>query len=87
MNQDFYRDSNGKFKGMYVNKITPSDLKEFGNSNENPIVLQEYIEKQFEVRYIVVEDKHFVCKIDSQKSNQTKIDWDDMIYLIHQLSY
>ena len=75
MNQDFYKDSDNNFKGMYVNQIDIFRLNDFGNCNENPIVLQSYIEKHFEVRYVVVGKKHFVCRIESQKSNLTKIDW------------
>ena len=47
----------------------------FGEKSENPIVLQEYIDKKFEVRYTVVGDNHFVCRIDSQCSDQAKYDW------------
>lgn len=75
MNQEFYKDNDNIFKGIYVNKIGKEDLYRFGNSQENPIVLQNYIEKLYEVRYIVVGDEHFVCKIDSQKSNLANIDW------------
>lgn len=75
MNQEFYKDSDGKFKGIYVNKITVYDLKKFGSYEENPIVLQTYIEKSFEVRYTVVGNEHHVCKIDSQASEIANIDW------------
>jgi hypothetical protein len=75
MNQDFYKDSDGKFKGIYVNKVSVDNLKNFGFSEENPIVLQSYIEKSFEVRYTVVGQDHHVCKIDSQLSNKANIDW------------
>lgn len=75
MNQDFYKTAENEFKGIYVNKISIDDLKKFGSSNENPIVLQKYIEKSFEVRYTVVSDDHFVCKIESQASNIANIDW------------
>ncbi|SDP21920.1 RimK-like ATP-grasp domain-containing protein [Mucilaginibacter sp. OK268] len=75
MNQDFYKTDKNEFKGIYVNKITIEDLEKFGNSNENPIVLQKYIEKSFEVRYTVVGEDHFVCKIESQASSIANIDW------------
>ena len=51
------------------------DLQNFNNIGENPIFLQKYIEKSYEVRYTVVGDNHHVCKIDSQKSNIANIDW------------
>ena len=74
MSQEFYETEDG-FKGLYVNKITKNDLNAFNIKDENPIVLQEYIDKDYEVRYTVVGDKHFVCKIDSQISCKTKVDW------------
>ncbi|MDB5243661.1 MAG: RimK-like ATP-grasp protein [Spirosoma sp.] len=75
MNQEFYKTPDGSYKGLYVNKLNSEDLAFFGDSSENPIVLQKYIEKDFEVRYTVVGDEHFVCKIDSQKSSKAKVDW------------
>jgi glutathione synthase/RimK-type ligase-like ATP-grasp enzyme len=75
MNQDFYKTGENEFKGIYVNKISLEDLDKFGDSKENPIVLQKYIEKLFEVRYTVVADEHFVCKIDSQASKIANVDW------------
>jgi glutathione synthase/RimK-type ligase-like ATP-grasp enzyme len=75
MHQDFYKDETGNFKGLYVNKITVDALDQFKPLEENPIVLQEYLEKDFEVRYTVVGKDHFVCKIDSQKSSKANIDW------------
>lgn len=75
MNQDFYKTEEGDYKGIYVNKITIDSLKQFQTENENPITLQEYIEKDYEVRYTVVGEHHFVCKIESQKSEIAKIDW------------
>lgn len=75
MNQEFYQDGDGNFKGIYVNILTVNDLKEFGDFQENPIVLQSYIPKSFEVRYTVVGTDHHVCRIDSQLSSKTRIDW------------
>ncbi|MCK4442026.1 MAG: hypothetical protein KAU90_08455 [Sulfurovaceae bacterium] len=75
MNQEIYKDNKGKIKGIFVNKINQDTLLDFNEDSENPIVLQNYIEKKYEVRYIVVGNKHFVCKIESQKSEITKVDW------------
>lgn len=75
MNQDFYKTDEGDFKGIYVNKISIESLEQFQTENENPITLQEYIEKDYEVRYTVVDKLHYVCKIESQKSDVAKIDW------------
>lgn len=75
MNQDIYKTDEGDFKGIYVNKISPGLLDKFGPTGENPVTLQEYIRKSYEVRYTVVGGDHFVCKIESQKSEISKTDW------------
>lgn len=75
MSQDLYVAADGSIKGMFVNKITASDLADFAPKSENPIVLQQYIDKLFEVRYTVVGNSHHVCRIDSQSSSKAKVDW------------
>ncbi|MBI1298962.1 hypothetical protein GC175_28865 [bacterium] len=75
MSQDFYGTRQEGYKSIYVNQISPTDLHEFGEVGENPVVLQEYVPKQFEVRYTVVADSHFACRIESQKSQIAEIDW------------
>lgn len=76
MSQEFYKSDKGSYEGLYVNTITNNDiLEKFNLIGENPIVLQKYIEKSYEVRYTVVGNKHFVCRIDSQKSKRASIDW------------
>lgn len=75
MSQEFYPMEDGTFKGIYVNQVSYQELLEFNDIEENPIVLQEYIEKSYEVRYTIVGKEHFACKIESQKSNKTSIDW------------
>ena len=75
MNQDFYQDTDGVFKGFYVRKVSKSEISIFGLTNENPVVLQAYVEKDYEVRYTVVGKDHHVCQIQSQQSEIAKIDW------------
>lgn len=75
MSQDLYYGNDGEVLGLYVNKISSSDIENFGDSSENPVTLQEYIEKDFEVRYTVVDGEHFACKISSQLSERANIDW------------
>lgn len=72
--QEFYT-VNGQLKGIYVNKLKESDLDSFQSVEENPITLQRYVPKLFEVRYTVVDKNHFVCKIESQMSKVANIDW------------
>ena len=75
MNQDFYEVGKGDYQGIYVNKINASDLSEFSESNENPIVVQKYVDKKYEVRYTYLNGKHLACRIESQMSEVSKIDW------------
>lgn len=75
MTQEFYLDTDGEYKGIYVNIVNLSDLNNFGGLSENPIVLQAYIPKCFEVRYTVVGSIHHVCRIDSQRSQVAQTDW------------
>ncbi|MCK8541357.1 hypothetical protein [Yersinia ruckeri] len=75
MSQDMYISESGDLLGLYVNKITPELLENFPSDCENPITLQKYINKKFEVRYTVIEQEHFACAIDSQRSGKAKVDW------------
>lgn len=60
----------------FTNKLSAELVKkEFDKYVSSPLLLQEYISKKIEVRYTIVKDKHFVCAIDSQKSEKSKIDW------------
>lgn len=72
--QDFYKTSDG-YQGIYVNKVSVKELGNFNCETENPITLQKYIKKSFEVRYTVVGDTGFACRIDSQKSLISSTDW------------
>jgi glutathione synthase/RimK-type ligase-like ATP-grasp enzyme len=60
---------------IYTNKITINELHDFDNCVNSPMIFQEYIDKKYEVRYTFVNRKHFVCKIDSQISKISNIDW------------
>lgn len=68
-------DSNGSMQGIYTNRIDISKLENFSTNGENPIMLQEYIKKSYEIRYTIVSKKHFVCKIQSQQSKIACEDW------------
>lgn len=75
MSQEVYELGENNFKGLYTNVISKEDICNFSECEENPIVLQEYIDKKYEVRYTVVGKEHFVCCIDSQASEKAKEDW------------
>ena len=40
-----------------------------------PVQLQEYVEKDYELRVTVMRDKVIAVRIDSQRNEQTKVDW------------
>lgn len=40
-----------------------------------PVVVQPYVEKLYELRITVVGSQMFACRIDSQSSDQTNVDW------------
>lgn len=75
MSQDIFSMPEGRYAGLYVNKLSADEFKDFETFGENPITLQEYVEKDFEVRYTIVESSHFACKIESQRSERTRVDW------------
>lgn len=75
MAQEIYDLGNENFQGLFTNVITKDEITNFSDRSENPIVLQEYIEKKYEVRYTVVDKEHLVCKIESQYSEKAKYDW------------
>jgi glutathione synthase/RimK-type ligase-like ATP-grasp enzyme len=75
MSQELYTMDNGAAAGLYVNKITTEQLSDFSEYGENPITLQPYIKKLYEVRYTFVDGKHLACKIESQRSSRASTDW------------
>ena len=64
---------------FYSNKISSITLEDIPEDafSQTACFLQNYIEKEYEVRVTVVENNVFACKIDSQamKDNQGRIDW------------
>lgn len=54
--------------------ITPADIDPAGLSS-SPCIFQQYVEKAYELRIHVIGDKVLTCKIDSQKCDDTKLDW------------
>jgi len=63
------------FEASYTHLVTPEILKKFDSIRFAPVCLQQYINKKFELRITVVGKKIFGCRIDSQTSLKTKIDW------------
>lgn len=72
--QDVYP-INGDLFGLFVNRLSPEELQDFSEKEEAPIFLQQYMPKSFEVRVTTVGNRHFACKIESQCSPRTQVDW------------
>jgi glutathione synthase/RimK-type ligase-like ATP-grasp enzyme len=61
-------------KRLLANIIRTEDIKPDALLN-SPCLFQEYIEKQFELRVHVIGDVTHACRIDSQASRHTQVDW------------
>lgn len=63
-------------KNIYSNIFSISEIEESAKSIENcPVYCQEYISKRYEYRVIFAGGKILACRIDSQASERTRIDW------------
>lgn len=70
--------SNFSDKVIYTSKVDNNLIKSFETEKRLkvcPGIFQPYITKSYELRITVVGSRVFVTKIDSQKSDETKIDW------------
>lgn len=65
----------GSFKAIYTNRITSEDLSRVASIKHAPVIFQEEIPKSYEVRATLVGTRFFSCKIESQKSLRTSVDW------------
>ncbi|HET6227749.1 MAG TPA: grasp-with-spasm system ATP-grasp peptide maturase [Bacteroidia bacterium] len=65
---------NSKCYNLYTNVINMDDLKTFPNSF-HPTLVQEKIEKKFEIRVFFLKNKFYSMAIFSQKDDKTKIDF------------
>ena len=60
---------------IYTNKIKPENLENLDLIKLNPSMFQEYIEKDYELRIIVIGDEVIATKINSQDAEISKIDF------------
>jgi glutathione synthase/RimK-type ligase-like ATP-grasp enzyme len=60
----------------YTQRCTSAELDAHrGALARAPVLVQPYLEKAFELRVTVVDGTVFVCRIDSQASDRTEVDW------------
>lgn len=69
------RQVEGGFYTVYTNIVTKDILDQFESVRSAPVCLQEYVDKEFELRVTVVGEKVFGCRIDSQNTKKTRVDW------------
>ena len=60
---------------LYTQKIEEKHMDVLKRSFKTPVMFQELIIKETELRITIVNDQIFPIKIDSQSDNNTKIDW------------
>ncbi len=60
---------------LYSTLVTADDIEDLGNSDDNPMIFQEYIGKNLELRIPVMGDKAWAFSIDSQVDEEGAIDW------------
>lgn len=71
---NYYLD--GEFRTFYTKKVDINDFKEHHKSIELcPTFFEEYIEKAFDIRVVVIESEVFAFKIDSQSNLDSQIDF------------
>jgi glutathione synthase/RimK-type ligase-like ATP-grasp enzyme len=64
-----------RVKYILTNKLTPENFNDNVALNVAPVTSQKYIDKAYELRVTVVGRKLFAVKIDSQRSDTSRIDW------------
>lgn len=68
-------DKNGEYF-LYSEKFSKDEISKSRESVQScPVFAQEYIEKLYEYRVMAIGDKILSCRIDSQSSKMTKVDW------------
>lgn len=59
----------------YTQLLDDVDLESLETLSYCPMILQDYIKKEYELRVTIVGKNVFACKIESQKSSLGNIDW------------
>lgn len=60
---------------VHTTVLTEKHLEHLENIRLTPIMLQEYIQKDFELRITVIGNEIFAVEIHSQENEKTKVDW------------
>jgi hypothetical protein len=66
----------GTRTGRFTEKLQPERVLELADLQDCPLIFERYVDKSYELRVTVVEDKVLACKICSQEAGgDTSIDW------------
>lgn len=66
----------GGMAAAYTQRCTSAELRKSRRAlTRAPVVVQPYLEKAYELRVTVIDAEAFFCRIDSQASDKTKVDW------------
>lgn len=62
--------------GTYTRRLTQRAARLAAPKiRDTPVYLQPYVEKLYEIRATVIGEEVFACRIDSQASPHTRVDW------------
>lgn len=64
-----------RVRKVYTNRVQPTDLVEGDGFIPTPSIFQPYIEKQIELRIVIIGRAVFACAIHSQQSERAREDW------------
>lgn len=67
---------------LFDSKIVEPQNKRLGHLHNTPCMFQEFIEKKYDLRVVVVENKVLAAKIESQEHEKSKSDWRGKEHLI-----
>ncbi len=68
-------EENKSFGTIFTTLVSREERPDPSSIRVVPIVIQEKVEKSYELRITVIDEAIFPCKIESQRSPRTQIDW------------
>lgn len=70
-----FQNDDGSLVAIPTHLVTTNELSSLSSISVCPTLLQEYVEKDIELRITVVGDNVFACAIHSQEHELTRVDW------------
>jgi len=61
--------------GTYTRRVSRQEALEYSDRLGGGVIVQPYVDKAYELRITVVDSRIFACRIDSQASDLTRVDW------------